>query len=347
MNLSEFDYHLPQNRIAQKPASPKDHSKLMVLDRQSGEISNHHFFEIKNFLKRGDIIVLNNSKVFPARLFGNKIETNTKAEILLIKPDQKNYKNLWIRNWIIIGKPNLRVGQKIRFSEKLIGEIKKDFGQEKIICFSKKGNELKKEVFKIGKTPTPPYIKSKTPEKKLQNLYQTIYAKNIGSVAAPTAGFHFTNRLIKKLKQKGVIFKFVTLHIGLGTFQPIRTNIIEEHRMLAEWAEINKKTCDFLNKSKKQRKRIISVGTTSTRTLEGFTQNNKLTSGQKPINIFIYPGYKFKFIDCLITNFHLPKSTPLLLACAFAKKELIFKSYQKAIKDNYRFYSFGDAMIII
>jgi len=213
-----------------------------------------------------------------------------------------------------------------------------------LIRFNQQGEKLKQIIYQIGTAPTPPYIK------RLSNLkeYQTVYAKYLGSVAAPTAGFHFTPRLIKKLQRKGIIFKYITLHVGLGTFQPVKVENIEEHKMESEWVEIDKKTANFLNQAKRNHQRIIAVGTTSTRALESFaTRRGILRSGQKLVDLFIYPGYRFKFIDALITNFHLPKSTLLMLVSAFAGRDLIFKAYEEAIKNKYRFFSFGDAMFII
>ena len=345
MKLSEFDYFLPKEYIAQKPIYPRDHSKLMVVNRETGEISQYLFYQIEKFLKKGDVLVLNNTKVIPARLIGQKPETGGKIEILLIRPQLKNLKDYrWNKRWIVIGRPGLKEGQKIIFPHGLKAEVKKVLNYERIIEFNCEAEKLKRVIYKIGQAPTPPYIK------RLSNLkeYQTSYAKHLGSVAAPTAGFHFTPRLVKKLKNKGVIFKYVTLHVGLGTFEPVKTENIEEHKMETEWAEIDKKTAQFLNQAKKKGQKIIAVGTTTTRTLEGFSdKKNHLKSGQKFINLFIYPGYQFKFIDALITNFHLPKSTLLMLVSAFAGKELIFKAYNEAIKNYYRFFSFGDAMFII
>jgi len=345
LKLKEFDYRLPKEYIAQKPVYPRDHSKLMVVNQETGEISHYLFYQIEKFLKKGDVLVLNNTKVIPARLIGQKPETGGKIEILLIRPQLKNLKDYrWSKRWIVIGRPGLKEGQKIIFPNGLKAEVKKVLNYERIIEFNCEAEKLKRVIYKIGQAPTPPYIK------RLSNLkeYQTSYAKHLGSVAAPTAGFHFTPRLIKKLKNKGIIFKYVTLHVGLGTFEPVKTENIEEHKIEAEWAEIDKKTAQFLNQAKKKGQKIIAVGTTTTRTLEGFSdKKNHLKSGQKFINLFIYPGYQFKFIDALITNFHLPKSTLLMLVSAFAGKELIFKAYNEAIKNHYRFFSFGDAMFII
>ncbi len=349
MQVKDFDYYLPKELIAQKPTSPRDHCKLMVVNRKTGEISHHFFYQIDQFLKKGDVVVINTSKVIPARLLGKKMATGGTVEVFLVRPNIKNFKNYqWSDEWIIIGKPGLKKGEKIKFSSGLQGEIIKEKGYkdsyERLIKFNVQGEKLKKLIYKNGQAPTPLYIK------RLSNLkeYQTTYAKHLGSVAAPTAGFHFTPRLIKKLKKKGIIFKEVVLHVGLGTFKPVKTDIVEDHQMDFEWAEIDEKTSKFLNQAKKNGQRIIAIGTTTTRTLEGFaTKRGILKSGQKFVGLFIYPGYQFKFIDALITNFHLPKSTLIMLVSAFAGKDLIFKAYNEAIKNHYRFYSFGDAMFII
>ncbi len=345
MKLKDFDYYLPKELIAQKPISPRDHSRLMVVNRKTGEIQHTYFYQIDRFLQKGDVLVLNNSKVIPARLIGTKPETGGKIEVLLVRPNVKNLKNYqWSKEWFVIGRPGLKEGQKIIFPHGLEAEVKKEINYERLIRFNQQGEKLKKIIYQIGVAPTPPYIK------RLSNLkeYQTVYAKHLGSVAAPTAGFHFTPRLIKKLQRKGVIFKYVTLHVGLGTFQPVKVENIEEHKMESEWVEIDKKTAHSLNQAKRNHQRIIAVGTTSTRALESFaTCRGILRSGQKFVDLFIYPGYHFKFIDALITNFHLPKSTLMMLVSAFAGRELIFKAYEEAINNKYRFFSFGDAMFII
>jgi len=346
MKLDSFDYKFTDDLIAQMPSVPRDSCRLMVLKRKEKEISHFYFRQIDKFLKKGDVIVLNNTKVFPARIFGKK-ETGGKVEVLLLKPSGKSPKIEWSDKWCIINKPNLKTGQKIIFSQGLTGKILHDSGFEKVIAFSQKGKKLRELIFKLGKVPTPPYIKSNLPKRKLMEYYQTVYAKDFGSVAGPTAGFHFTKNLIKKLKAKGIIFKYITLHIGLGTFQPINTQEVEKFKISSEWGIIDRKTADYLNKAKKFGQRIISTGTTTTRTLENFYKLGKLLSGGKYIDLFIYPGYKFKFIDALITNFHLPKSTTLLLTCAFGGKDFVFSAYQEGIKKKYRFYSFGDAMLII
>jgi len=341
MKLEEFDFQLPKELIAQSPFKPRDQCRLLILERKTKKIFHTKFFKIDKFLKKGDVLVFNDTKVIPARLFGKK-ESSGKVEILLLKKKNKN--------WEVLAK-NLKrsyLGKKIYFEKNLVGEVKKFLGGGRWeIEFNFKGKKFLEILKKIGKTPTPPYIKK---EARLSD-YQTIYAKKEGSVAAPTAGFHFSWRLLKKLKRKGIKIKFVTLHINLGTFLPIKTEEIEEHQMFPELVEIKKETASFLNKAKENHQRIIAVGTTVVRTLESFafkTKNGyRLRSGRKETKLFIYPGYKFKFVDALITNFHLPKSTLLLLVCAFASKKLIFKAYQEAIKREYKFFSFGDAMLIL
>lgn len=347
MRISEFDYKLPKNLIAQKPISPRDHSRLMVLNRQSGRIEHRHFYEIEKFLKKGDVLVLNDSKVIPARLWGKR-ESGGKAEILLLRPNAKNLKNyVWSNEWWVIAKPGLVVGQTITFPQGLKAEVSKVNGYERLVLFNCRGEKLKKIIYRIGQAPVPPYIKADISGSQLKKDYQTVYARNLGSVAAPTAGFHLTQKLIKKLKAKGVQFQYVTLHVGLGTFQPVKEEKIENHKMSVEWAEINNKTAAFLNEVKGQGGRIIAVGTTATRVLESAANNKGIIKpGQKFVDLFIYPGYKFKIVDALITNFHLPKSTLLMLVSAFAGRKLILITYQKAIKNKYRFFSLGDAMFI-
>jgi len=363
MKLQDFDYNLPKELIAQKPITPRDHSRLLMLDRKTKKISHHHFFEIGDSLigglKQNDVLVLNNTKVIPARLLGEKIDTGGKVEVFLIRPkinDLKKYS--WPYEWVVIGGPKLNLGQQIIFNKVLKGEIIEILGQERIIRFNKRGEALKKIIFQIGQTPIPPYIKSPDKGNKLQKEYQTVFAKHLGSVAAPTAGFHFTPRLLKRLQKQGVRIEYVTLHVGLGTFQPVKEGDIKKHHMHSEWAMIDNVVAKRLNQYKKNGRRIISVGTTACRTLESFCdKKGELKSGAKFTDIFIYPGYKFKFVDCLITNFHLPKSTLLMLVSAFAGQssvakssegiKLVKKAYQEAIKNKYRFYSFGDAMFII
>lgn len=350
MKTAEFHYSLPKDLIAQKPVRPRDHSRLLILERKTGKIKHDYFFNLEKYLKKGDVLVLNNSRVFPARLIGQK-PSGGKVEILLVRKKEEDEK--W-EGLVKTRRPskNLEIwlGKK-ELKAKLIDELRNG---NWLIQFNLKGEKFRKIIYRIGRAPTPPYIK------RISNLkeYQTIYAKKEGSIAAPTAGFHFTKKLIKKLKKQGIKFKFITLHVGLGTFLPIRTEKVENHRMLAERVVIDKKTAADLNKIKESGGRIIAVGTSTVRSIESAIRNGKVTSFRGQTKLFIKPGHEF-FIDGLITNFHLPRSTNLVLVSAFfadaadsadkslfASKTYILKIYQQAIKKKYRFYSFGDAMLI-
>ena len=342
MKLSEFDYNLPPEMIAQRPANPRDSSKLMLVDYKSKKIGNHIFKELPDFLKKGDILVFNNTKVFPARLYGQKKETNGKIQIFLLTQHKNNIWN------VLVGNRRKHVGLEINFargfSGKLIKQVDNSVWQ---IKFNKTGKRLENLIDDCGQVPIPPYIKHPDSPAKLKQEYQTVYAKNRGSVAAPTAGFHFTKRILNKLESKGVIFKYVTLHVGLGTFEPVKEEKIEDHQIHSEFGILDQGTADYLNKAQKEGRRIIVVGTTTMRVIEAFAnQKGILKANKKWIDIFIYPGYKFKFAKNLLTNFHLPKSTLLMLVSALANKALIKKAYKKAIRDKYRFYSFGDSMLI-
>ncbi len=339
MNLHDFTFQLPDELIAQKPASPRDSCKLMVLDRSKGTVEDRVFYELKDLLKPGDVLVLNNSKVLPARiLFEHK---GKQVELFLVRQIEDN-------TWLAIGKPGkvLVPGQNFKLDEDLSFFVKEvlDDGQ-RVVQFSLSGEEFSKRLEKIGVPPFPPYIKN--PEASFED-YQTIYADNVGSVAAPTAGLHFTDELLNSLKKNGVQIEFVTLHVGLGTFQPVKTQIIEEHRMHEEFFHLASDAADRIFKAKKAGGRVIAVGTTSVRVLEStFDPVSGFNTDLTRTNIFIYPGYKWKIVDGIITNFHLPQSTLLLLVCAFAGKDFVLKAYERAISAKYRFYSFGDAMLII
>ena len=341
MDVKEFDYDLPDKLIAQKPEDNRDESQLMCLDKNTGKINEEIFKNIIDYVNPNDMIIFNNSEVIPARMYGEKIPTGTEIEILLLNEIEEG-------KWEVLVKPGKRVkkGVKVSFgNDLLIGEAVEytDFGG-RIMEFSHEG-DFSEIIDKLGEMPLPPYI-----NRKLDNpdRYQTVYAKKRGSAAAPTAGLHFTNELINDLKNKGVGIGYLTLHVGLGTFRPVRTDKVEEHDMHSEYYELDQNVIDKIKKTKKNGGRIIAVGTTVTRTLESVaTQNNgKLKSSKGWTDIFIYPGYEFKAIDALITNFHLPKSTLLMLVSAFAGKENIMKAYQKAVKKEYRFFSLGDAMFI-
>lgn len=344
MKTALFDYFLPHELIAQKPTRPRDHSRLLILNKNTREICHQHFYDLAKWLQAGDVLVLNNSKVIPARLLGHKKLTGGQLEIFLLK---KIKGKLW--QCLVGGKGRLPGLQVIfRKSNKspiiLTAELIKDNGNGTwTVKFNKSGNSLTKIVGQIGQTPTPPYIK------KIAKLadYQTIYAKIPGSVAAPTAGLHFTPQLFRQLKSMGAKIEFITLHVGFGTFQPVKVADISQHKLHAEFATLDKSTAQRLNQAKKAKHRIIAVGTTTVRTLETFSnKNGQLKVDSHWINTFIYPPYKFKFVDALITNFHLPKSTLLMLVCAFAGRKNIFKAYRAAIAKKYRFFSFGDAMLI-
>ncbi len=346
--MQALNYYLPYSLIASKPASPRDSCKLLVIDRIRKTTSHHKFSHIGQFLKKGDLLVFNKTKVFPARLFAKK-ETGGKLEILFLEEESPFI-------WQVLTKPGLKEGQKASLKELQIISIKQEENHTKI-----KVNLPKEKVIKFlekyGKTPLPPYIKTKDRESKLRKSYQTIYAKEIGSAAAPTAGLHFTKRLIKKLKKKGVKIKYLTLHVGIGTFAPIKTKDIRDHKMHSEYFEIDKKTKQAIFKAKAQGKRIIAVGTTTTRVLETLAKDKRKTSGKT--DIFIYPPYKFELTDGIITNFHLPKSTLLAMVSAFVsypqtkerfknfQESLLGRAYREAIKNKYRFFSFGDACLIL
>jgi S-adenosylmethionine:tRNA ribosyltransferase-isomerase len=353
MLLSQLDYFLPKNLIAQTPVSPRDHSNLMVIDREKNQISHHKFFEIAEILTSNDILVFNKTKVFPARIYGIKT-TGGKVEILLIKEEKSGI-------WQAMYKGKLKEGDKISFNGFWTTVQKLANG----ICYLKfniKSSNIPKKLKKIGHTPLPPYIHSKDSEASLRKKYQTVYAQDVGSVAAPTAGFHFTKNLLMKLKAKGVQMEYVTLHVGLGTFLPIKEETVENHHMHSEYFEVDKETLKHLNEAKLKGKRIIAVGTTANRVLETLATENcklRIENLKSSTELFIYPPYKFNFVDAIITNFHLPHSTLLSLVSAFVsypnsedhftdfKSSLMGKAYQEAIKKRYRFYSFGDSSLIV
>lgn len=341
MLVSNFNYHLPKRLIAQKPSRPRDHSRLLVLNRKDRKISHYHFYEIGQFLKPGDVLVFNDTKVFPARLIGKK-ETGGKIEVFLLKQIKK-------QTWeCLLGGPKRKEGATIYFKNNLEAKVIKKLNDGLWqIKFNLPDLKTEKIIHQIGQVPTPPYIKSRIKNSQLKKDYQTVYAKRFGSVAAPTAGFHFTKPLLKKLKTQGIQFEFITLEVGYGTFQPVKTKQVEKHKMHPEYVTISKETARRINQAKKEKRRVIAVGTTTTRALESLAgKNGQLKPGSKYINIFIYPPYRFKVIDGLITNFHLPQSTLLMLVSALANRNLILKAYNLAVKKKYRFYSFGDAMLV-
>lgn len=340
MKLEDFDYYLPEELIAQTPLVKRDESRLLVLDKETGEIEHKKFYDIIDYLTPGDTLVLNDTKVLPARLIGTKEETGAVIEILLLK-------NIEGDKWECLTKPARRIkeGTVVTFGN---GELKaKCCGvfDEGIRHFELIYDGILMEILEhLGTMPLPPYIHENLED---QSLYQTVYAKEVGSAAAPTAGLHFTKELLKQIEEKGVNIAYVTLHVGLGTFRPVSVDNIEEHEMHSEFYSITKEVADLLNKTKKEGHNIIAVGTTSTRTLETIaSQYNEFKECNGWTNIFIYPGYEFKGIDKLITNFHLPKSTLVMLVSALAGRENILNAYKIAVEDKYRFFSFGDAMFI-
>ncbi len=339
MNINEFDYKLPESCIAQTPLKNRSSSKLLVLDRFTGELEHKEFRDIKDYLHKGDVLVINDTKVIPARLMGVKEDTGAVIELLLLK-------DLGEDKWECLSKPQkrLHLGTIIKFSDELSAEVVEllDDGVTRVKLIY---NGILLEILdRLGEMPLPPYIHEKLDEK---DRYNTVYATNIGSSAAPTAGLHFTEELLQELKDEGVIITNVTLHVGLGTFRPVQEENILNHKMHSEYYQMSDETAQILNKAKKDNRRIISVGTTSCRTLETIINKyNEFRACSGNTDIFIYPGYEFKGIDGLITNFHLPKSTLLMLVSAFSSKEIILNAYKEAIKNDYRFFSFGDAMFI-
>lgn len=340
MKVEDFDYYLPENLIAQTPLEKRDTSRLLVLDKKTGEIEHKHFYDIIEYLNEGDTLVLNDTKVLPARLIGEKEETKAVIEILLLK-------NISGDDWECLVKParRIKVGTIVTFGNGLLKAkcIKEE--AEGIRHFTLIYSGILMEILEqLGTMPLPPYIHEKLAD---QSRYQTVYAKEIGSAAAPTAGLHFTKDLLEKIKEKGINIAYITLHVGLGTFRPVSVDKVEEHKMHTEYYQMSKETAELLTKTKENHKRIISVGTTSTRTLETImTKYNEFKECSGWTNIFIYPGYEFKAIDALITNFHLPKSTLVMLVSALAGRENILNAYKTAVNEEYRFFSFGDAMLI-
>lgn len=339
---STYYYDLPENQIAQTPIEPRDQSRLLCFNRKTKIVEHNHFFDISDFLKKGDVLVVNNSKVLPARLYGFKEETGAKIEILL-------QKRIDLKNWEVIAKPQkrLEVGTEIVFNEniKCFVTEKGEYGSCKVKFDYADSKSFEEHLMEIGTMPLPPYIKEKL---KNQNRYQTVYAKIDGSSAAPTAGLHFTQELLKKIKDKGVEILEVLLHVGLGTFRPVKEDNIKEHEMHSEYFEISQEVADIINKAKSEGRRVIAVGTTSVRVLEsGVDENGKLQPQKRETKIFIYPPYNFKIVDALITNFHLPESTLIMLVSAFIGDiDKTLELYKTAVNEKYRFFSFGDAMFI-
>lgn len=340
MKTDDFDYNLPEELIAQTPLEKRDSSRLMVLDKKTGEVEHKHFTDIIDYLEKGDTLVLNDTKVLPARLIGEKEETKAVIEILLLK-------NIENDDWECLTKParRIKVGTVVSFGDGLLkAKCIKEL-DDGIRHFTLIYDGILYEILdKLGTMPLPPYIHEKLND---QSRYQTVYAKEVGSAAAPTAGLHFTKDLLKKIEDKGINICYVTLHVGLGTFRPVSVSDVTNHKMHSEYYHMTKEVAEILKKTKESHKKIVSVGTTSTRVLETvMTKYGEFRECSSWTDIFIYPGYKFKAVDRLITNFHLPKSTLVMLVSALAGKDNILNAYNIAVKEKYRFFSFGDAMFI-
>lgn len=340
MNTKDFYFNLPPELIAQTPLKERTASRLLVLNRETGELAHRHFYDIIDYLNEGDCLVMNNTRVIPARLYGAKEGTGGKIEFLLLKRIEGN-------KWEVILKPGRRakVGTRFTFGDGLLTaeilEQKEDGGRIVEFFYDGIWEEL---LDRLGEMPLPPYIKEKLDDRE---RYQTVYSKIKGSAAAPTAGLHFTDELLEKIRAKGIKTAFLTLHVGLGTFRPVSVENVESHVMHSEYYEVSEETAKTVNETRKTGGRIIAVGTTSVRTLETCTtENGELLAKSGETKIFIYPGYKFKAVDALITNFHLPESTLLMLVSAFSDKETILRAYETAVSEKYRFFSFGDAMFI-
>lgn len=337
MLVTDFDYDLPQELIAQHPMEPRDHSRLLVVDKKTGEIEHKHFYDLVNYLKPGDVLVFNDTRVIPARLHGTK-DTGAHVEVFLLTRRDAT-------DWEVLVRPGkkLQVGAKINFSDELSCEAIEhtDFGG-RVVRFKYDG--IFEEILdRLGETPLPPYITAPLEDKE---RYQTVYNRERGSAAAPTAGLHFTKELLQKIKEIGCEEVFVTLHVGLGTFRPVSEAKIEDHKMHKEFYTVSQEAADAVNKAKAEGRRIIAVGTTAVRTLEAAGADGQLHAGSSWTNIFIYPGYKFRLVDDLVTNFHLPQSTLLMLVSTLSTREIMLQTYKKAVEEKYRFFSFGDAMFI-
>ncbi len=340
MKTSDFYYELPEELIAQTPLEHRDHSRLLTLNRETGKTGHHHFYELPEFLKPGDCLVLNNSRVIPARLLGHRDPTGGAVELLLLK-------DLGDNTWECLAKPGrkCRIGTELSFGDgrltaKVVGDG--DDGK-KLVQFFFTGIFLE-VLAELGKMPLPPYIREELEDGE---RYQTVYSKINGSAAAPTAGLHFTPELLQQIEEKGVRLAYVTLHVGLGTFRPVKADEITDHHMHSEFCEISQETADILNETRRQGGRIVCVGTTSCRTIESLANDNgTFVERSGWTEIFIYPGYRFKAMDALVTNFHLPESTLVMLVSAFAGREHVLAAYAEAVKERYRFFSFGDAMFI-
>ena len=339
MKTDDFDYYLPEELIAQHPAEKRDHARLLVLDKETGDVSDKYFYDIIDYLNPGDVLVMNDTRVIPARLFGHREDKEESIEVFLLH-------NTEGKTWECLVRPGkkMKIGTKVIFSDELSGIVKdiKEDGN-RIIEFSYEGifNEI---LDKLGNVPLPPYIKE---ELKEAEEYQTVYSKNPGSVAAPTAGLHFTKDLLDEIEEKGIKLAYLTLDVGLGTFRPVSVEDVNEHKMHSEFYTLSQETADIINEACESGHRVIATGTTSIRTLESvYKKCGKITEDSGWTDIFIYPGFEYKVVDAFITNFHLPKSTLVMLVAAFTSREMILDTYKYAVDNKYRFFSFGDAMFI-
>lgn len=337
MKVTDFDYDLPKELIAQHPMEPRDHSRLLVLDKDTGVIQHRHFYDLPEYLRPGDLLVFNDTRVIPARLYGKK-DTGANVEVLLLT--RKN-----TMDWEALVRPGkkLQIGAKIKFSDELSCTIvdHTDFGG-RVVRFEFDG-VFEEILDRIGETPLPPYITAPLEDKE---RYQTVYNRERGSAAAPTAGLHFTQELLRKIREMGCEEVFVTLHVGLGTFRPVSVENIEDHNMHREFYTVSEEAAAAINKAKVEGRRIVAVGTTAVRTLESAGASGVMKAGGAWTQIFIYPGYRYKFVDALVTNFHLPQSTLMMLVSALSSRDIILQTYAEAVKEKYRFFSFGDAMFI-
>jgi len=339
MKTDDFDYYLPEELIAQHPAEKRDHARLLVLDKETKKTEDKYFYDIIDYLDPGDVLVMNDTRVIPARLFGHRESKEESIEVFLLT-------NIEGKTWECLVRPGkkMKIGTNVIFSEELSGEVKdiKEDGNRIIeFCYEGIFNEL---LDRLGNVPLPPYIKEELQEPE---EYQTVYSKNPGSVAAPTAGLHFTQELLEEIESKGIKLAYLTLNVGLGTFRPVSVEDVTDHKMHSEFYTISKETADIINKAHKKGNKVIATGTTSIRTLESvYKKNGKIQGDSGWTDIFIYPGFKFEVVDAMITNFHLPKSTLVMLVSAFSSKDIILNAYEHAVNDKYRFFSFGDAMYI-
>jgi S-adenosylmethionine:tRNA ribosyltransferase-isomerase len=344
MKLSQFKYNLPKNLIAKHPKTPRDTNKLMVLNRENQSIESKMFRNIVDFFKKGDVLVLNDSKVFPARMFGIKEKTSAKIEVFLLRQLSED-DNIW--DVVVDPARKVRIGNRIFFTKNLYCEvIDNTTSRGRIVRFNIKGN-FKKYIDKLGKTPLPPYIKRESTEKD-KLYYQTVYAKHVGSVAAPAAGIHFTKELLAKIRKKGIKVAYITLHIGLGTFRLVEVEDLSKHRMDSEYCEISKENAKIINNAITKKHKIIAVGTSVARALESSVITGKyVRSGKGWTDKFIHPPQTMGVIDILVSKFHMPQSTLLMLVCAFADRDFVMKAYKKAMREKYKFYSYGDSMLIV